>query len=92
MIRSVRFRATGRVQGVSFRAFTARAAQRLRLDGWVRNEPDGSVIGEARGPEDAVDHLLNALREGPTAARVDDLEVEPLDPADADGGGFTIRR
>ncbi len=34
------FTITGRVQGVSFRAFTAQTAQRLRLTGWARNLPD----------------------------------------------------
>lgn len=44
-----RTRFTGRVQGVGFRATTQAIASRLGLTGWVRNEPDGSVLMEAQG-------------------------------------------
>jgi flagellar assembly protein FliH len=41
--RSVRVVVSGRVQGVGFRWWTVEQAARRRLDGWVRNRPDGSV-------------------------------------------------
>ena len=37
----------GRVQGVSFRYYTTRAAQRLVLIGWVANRWDGAVRARA---------------------------------------------
>jgi len=41
----------GTVQGVNFRAWTQKQAQRLgTITGWVMNTPDGHVIGEALGP------------------------------------------
>lgn len=88
-MRSVRFRAAGRVQGVSFRAFTLRTAERLGLAGWVRNEPDGSVTGQAEGSDEAIAALLEALRRGPPAARVDALAVEEAPTTGA--RGFSIR-
>ncbi len=63
----------GRVQGVGFRMHTQREAQRLRLRGYVRNLPDGSVEVEAGGPSDAIDALLEWLRRGPPSARVESL-------------------
>ena len=60
----------GRVQGVSFRYYTQREAQRLRLTGWVRNENDGSVSVLAEGPEDDLNRLLDYLRHGPRMAVV----------------------
>ncbi|MGE5408967.1 MAG: DNA polymerase ligase N-terminal domain-containing protein [Syntrophothermus sp.] len=67
----------GRVQGVFFRATTARRARELGVAGWVRNDDDdGSVRVHAEGPEDAVRALLAFLREGPRGARVEGVEVE----------------
>ena len=60
----------GRVQGVNFRAYTAREASRLKLRGWVRNLPDGTVEVQAAGDPDLLDTLLRWLAEGPPSARV----------------------
>ncbi|WP_022836090.1 acylphosphatase [Salisaeta longa] len=64
---------TGRVQGVGFRHFTTTTARRLGVTGWVRNEPDGSVRLVAEGPADDLQALVEAVHEGPPAARVDDV-------------------
>jgi acylphosphatase len=66
---------TGRVQGVSFRAWAQAEARRLGLTGWVRNERDGSVSALLSGPDDAVGTMIARLREGPPAARVADVVV-----------------
>ncbi|NBB72160.1 MAG: acylphosphatase [Bacteroidetes bacterium] len=75
-------RITGRVQGVGFRHFTKTRAARLDVEGWVRNEPDGSVRLEAEGPTDALESLLDAVREGPRSARVDATDVDWSAPSD----------
>jgi len=54
----------GRVQGVGFRA-TARDVvlrQPTALTGWVRNEPDGSVLMELQGEPAAVEATLTELQ------------------------------
>lgn len=71
---------TGRVQGVSFRAWTQDEARKLGLSGWVRNERDGSVSALLVGEEDAVAAMLRRLQAGPPAARVTDVRVEDAEP------------
>jgi acylphosphatase len=80
-----RFRVSGRVQGVGYRAFAARAARALRLAGGAANLDDGRVEVVAQGPVHALDRLEAALAEGSRFARVDRVEVEALEalPADA---------
>lgn len=48
---------SGNVQGVMFRQSTVQQANTLGLRGWVKNEPDGSVSGEAAGPTEHVQRL-----------------------------------
>lgn len=81
---------TGRVQGVSFRAWTREQAERLGVAGWVRNKPDGSVEAVISGSDDAVSALIGALHNGPMMAKVDDLRVTDADPPAE--SGFHIRR
>jgi acylphosphatase len=81
--RAVRLRITGRVQGVSFRAYAAHEAVRLELVGWVRNEPDGSVAAHLEGPDDAVGEMVAWCRHGPPAAGVDRVEVEDVESTGA---------
>jgi len=68
---------TGRVQGVSYRAWVQRRAEAGGLSGWVRNEPDGSVAAQVEGPEQAVEAMLAEMRSGPPLARVDRLTALP---------------
>ena len=64
----------GRVQGVGFRWFVMREAERLELGGYVTNLPDGSVEVVSQGPETALETLERHLRRGPSHARVDEVE------------------
>ncbi|MPY71620.1 MAG: acylphosphatase [Alphaproteobacteria bacterium] len=78
--KSVRVRITGRVQGVWYRGWTVDQARGLGLSGWVRNRRDGSVEAVFAGTAAAVDDMLARCREGPSAARVDDIAVAPAAP------------
>jgi len=69
----------GRVQGVGFRDATVRNARQLGAMGWVRNAEDGSVLIHAEGSEEAVEELVNFLREAPRGAHVDEVVVEPVE-------------
>lgn len=65
----------GRVQGVSFRYYTARRAKELQLHGWVRNHPDGTVQVEAEGEQDSLRELLDFLYQGSPNAKVENVSV-----------------
>jgi len=64
----------GRVQGVGFRYFAVREALELGLHGRVRNLADGGVEVEAEGDRPSLVLLVAALRSGPRAARVTDVD------------------
>jgi len=74
-IQARRFLVRGRVQGVGFRWFVEREAVILQVAGWVRNNSDSSVEVLAQGTREQLAGLYSRLREGPRAARVDDVEV-----------------
>lgn len=79
---------TGRVQGVSYRAWLIREASALGLAGWVRNRIDGSVEAVVQGPAAAVDAIVASARRGPSAAQVRDVIVS--DGPDDAATGFAM--
>ena len=79
-----RFFVTGRVQGVWFRASTAREARRLGINGWAQNLDDGRVEVLATGTPAALDELAAWLRCGPPMASVNELETLTLEPAEVE--------
>ncbi|QEE42803.1 MULTISPECIES: acylphosphatase [unclassified Methylobacterium] len=81
----------GRVQGVSYRAWTQAEARALDLTGFVRNRADGSVEAVFCGAPDAVDRMIALCRSGPPHARVSEVIVqEGGDPPETHG--FDILR
>ena len=66
---------SGHVQGVSYRYSMGERARAAGLRGWVRNLRDGRVEAVVHGPAHAVDALLAWCRQGPPAARVDEVLV-----------------
>ncbi len=51
-----------------------REAERLKLGGFARNLPDGSVEVVSEGSDAELAKLESALRRGPSHARVDDVQ------------------
>lgn len=86
----VRIAVYGRVQGVAFRVATQRTAMRLRIAGWTRNLPDGSVEILAQGSPLAIDELIAWCDRGPPGARVDRVATQREIVQD-DLHGFRIR-
>ncbi len=71
---------SGRVQGVFFRAFTRENAERLGVNGWVRNLSDGRVEAVFEGTNKKVEKLINLCRYEHPHARVDQVEVKYEEP------------
>jgi acylphosphatase len=87
-VKAIQARVSGRVQGVSFRWYAQEQARALGVRGWVRNEPDGSVLLHAEGDGAAVDALVEWCRRGPSSARVSDVAVR--DDASSGATSFEI--
>jgi acylphosphatase len=90
--RTVHVTIHGRVQGVGFRAWIHHQAELHGLKGWVRNRRDGSVEAVFSGPEDLVEIMLKACREGPRGAVVERVEEVASGQDDmAQAKGFEVR-
>jgi acylphosphatase len=88
--RAIRCVVAGRVQGVNYRAATADQAERLGVDGWVKNLADGRVEVVAGGEASAVAMLTSWLWDGPPSARVSAVHIEEWTAAVP--RGFTVAR
>ena len=75
-----RYIVRGRVQGVGFRWFVEHEARQLGVNGWVRNNVDGTVEVLAIGNEQQLATLKERLQRGPRAARVDEVQEIPAEP------------
>ncbi len=75
---AVRLKITGAVQGVGCRYAFQRLAQTLKLVGWVKNEPDGSVSAWIQGPDQAVQELIAVCRAGFGRIRVEQVAVTQM--------------
>lgn len=76
-------RFTGRIQGVGFRATVAKYAEDLGINGFIRNEPDGSVMLDVDGKKEDLRSLLK---------RVQDRPAGEIEYADAIWGGSLSRK
>ena len=85
-----RYLVIGRVQGVGFRYFTRAEALREGLHGWVRNAADGAVEISAECDREALDRFERAVRRGPPAARVEQVDVTDIGAGGRDTG-FEVR-
>lgn len=65
----------GRVQGVCFRDYTCQKALSLKLKGWVRNLPNGSVEIVMSGTDEGLSLMLEWLSQGSPRSRVDNIKT-----------------
>lgn len=85
-----RYYVSGDVQGVGFRYFARRAAERLGLAGYVKNLRDGRVEVYAQGTKRQQAALRSELERGPGAASVSGVSEEDAAGNPAFQQGFSI--
>lgn len=79
----------GIVQGVYFRASTAREARSAGVAGWVRNLPGGDVEAVFEGDAARVEAVVDWCRTGPARAVVERVDVTWEEPTGE--RGFSVR-
>jgi len=80
---------TGIVQGVFFRSETKREANRLGINGWIRNLANGRVEAVFEGKKEDVEKLIEFCRKGPEASKVDRVDIKWEEPKE-EFDGFEI--
>lgn len=68
----------GRVQGVFFRAFTRKIAQKLQITGTVKNSKEGHVEVYAAGSPSALKIFVDECHKGPLFAQVNDVVLTDI--------------
>ena len=70
---------SGRVQGVAFRHYAVRAAEKWGISGTVRNLANADVEVFAQGDDQAMTQFESFLHIGPRSASVERVEREVLE-------------
>jgi len=81
---------SGRVQGVFFRYNTKNKADKLKINGFIKNLPDGRVEIVAKGNEEDIKRFLEWCKKGPVLVNVKDIEFIDDNP-EIGFKGFEIR-
>lgn len=84
--------ASGRVQGVNYRARVAEAAHRHGVVGSVANQPDGTVFIDVQGPLEAVEAFVREVSGRRGLSHADAVERIATVPVSPDLLGFDILR
>ena len=75
-MKSAEILVTGKVQGVWFRDFVRKSANSLELNGWVKNNLDGTVGVAVEGEEEIINQLIDKIKIGSPLSKVDDVQIE----------------
>jgi len=81
----------GKVQGVSFRAYTRRYAIVAGVHGWVQTMPDGSVAAVFEGEREDIQQVIHRLCSEHPLAEVERFEVNWSQPT-GEFDSFFIRK
>lgn len=79
-MKRVKIQVFGDVQGVFYRHVVADKAKQLKLNGWCRNEPDGSVYIVIESDNDAkIEKFVKVCKKGSPLSTLERVEVEEED-------------
>lgn len=92
MVHHVHVTVKGRVQGVGYRNWAYSQAKLLKINGWVRNLPEGDVEISAEGPEAVLQSLITFLKTGPALAKVQSVEAKWTAVSKPQFTEFSIKR
>jgi acylphosphatase len=91
-LESRRYFVSGMVQGVGYRYFAMRVAQRLGLGGYAKNLPDGRVEAYAVGSTSKLAEFRAQLERGPEGASVVSVAEEVASLNQEFQRGFSIEQ
>lgn len=74
-MKTVQLIISGRVQGVYFRMFTKKQADKLGIMGFVRNKANGAVEVIAYANDTNLNLFINWCHKGPMTARVENVSI-----------------
>jgi len=77
MKKSVRLYITGSVQGVFFRLFVKQNAEKIGVNGFVRNLEDGRIEIFLEGDSDKVNQMTEICKKGPKHSQIRNVEIKP---------------
>ena len=66
---------SGSVQGVGFRYFVVRNADKLGLNGYTQNLGNGDVLTVVEGEKLIIEKLYEIIKEGPSHAHVKESKI-----------------
>lgn len=69
----------GDVQGIGFRYSAREKAKELNVNGFVRNEPNGTVYIEAEGEEENLMNFLKWCYKGPSFSKIKKVDCKTDD-------------
>jgi len=67
---------SGDVQGVGYRSFLKREAQKLGICGWVKNRDDGTVEAVIQGEDIPLAKIIQKVKVGPDVGWVKDVDIQ----------------
>jgi acylphosphatase len=79
-VKAINGNITGKIQGVGFRMYLYRQADRLGLFGWVQNNSDGSVTFHCEGSDVELSYFVNLAKRGNDYTQVENLEYTETEP------------
>lgn len=88
-MKSYRFFISGRVQGVFYRAYVAKNAQKAGFGGYVRNLDDGRVEAVVSCEAERLPDFIELLQKGSEKSRVESIDQIAIE--ESFSGVFVVR-